>query len=208
MVNARMGLAFVVAALVGLAVYWFVRRSPLRELAPHRHDHHHDEHSHAHHHSEHTHEHFQDHDHSHESHDHKHENKFFDFFDHVCSEFFDMGKYLMFGCIVTSGIQTFLDRGSLAHIGNGAWSSHLFMMGFAFILSLCSTSDAFVASSFMGTFSAGSLLAFLVFGPMLDLKSTLMLLSVFRTRFVLFLIVLVGITVLLGSMVFEHLFLV
>jgi len=75
------------------------------------------------------------------------------------------------------------------------------------VLSLCSTSDAFVASSFVQTFSAGSLLTFMVFGPMLDLKSTFMLLSVFKTKFVLLLILLISALVLTGSIGFEHIFL-
>jgi uncharacterized membrane protein YraQ (UPF0718 family) len=82
----------------------------------------------------------------------------------------------------------------------------VFMMGFAYILSLCSTSDAFVASSFVNTFTTGSLLTFLVFGPMLDFKGTLMLLSVFKTKFVLLLMALIVVTVLSGSLIFERLF--
>ncbi|MNZ76586.1 putative permease [compost metagenome] len=73
------------------------------------------------------------------------------------------------------------------------------MMGFAFVLSLCSTSDAFVASTFMHSFSSGSLLAFLVFGPMLDFKNLLMLLSVFKTKFVLYLAFLICTVVFIGS---------
>jgi uncharacterized membrane protein YraQ (UPF0718 family) len=83
----------------------------------------------------------------------------------------------------------------------------LFMMGFAYLLSLCSTTDSFVAASFATTFSSGSLLAFLVFGPMIDVKSTLMLLSIFKARFVLILSVIVAVTVLAGSLLFMHLFL-
>ncbi|WP_236645780.1 permease [Brevibacillus sp. VP] len=49
------------------------------------------------------------------------------------------------------------------------------MMGLGFIFSLCSEADAFIAASFSNTFSKGSLLAFMVFGPMIDLKNTLLL---------------------------------
>jgi uncharacterized membrane protein YraQ (UPF0718 family) len=47
--------------------------------------------------------------------------------------------------------------------------SLLAMMALAFILSLCSESDAFVAASFT-SFGPAAQLAFLVFGPMVDLK--------------------------------------
>jgi len=77
------------------------------------------------------------------------------------------------------------------------------MMAFAYVLSLCSTSDAFVAASFATTFTPGALLAFLVFGAMLDIKNTLMLLSVFKARFVVLLTVIVSVCVLVGSIVFD-----
>jgi len=47
--------------------------------------------------------------------------------------------------------------------------SILAMMALAFFLSLCSESDAFVAASFTA-FGPSAQLAFLVFGPMIDLK--------------------------------------
>ena len=118
-----------------------------------------------------------------------------------------MGKYLIFGALLTALIQTGLSREALTGIGEHPWFAHIFMMGFAFILSICSTSDAFVAASFAGSFGGGSLLAFLVFGPMIDLKNTLMLLSVFKTKVVLWLIALTFVLVLAGSILTERLFL-
>ncbi|MCB0059363.1 MAG: permease, partial [Caldilineaceae bacterium] len=41
-----------------------------------------------------------------------------------------------------------------------------------------------------GTFTTGSVLAFLVFGPMVDIKSSLMFLGVFQRRAVAYLILL------------------
>jgi uncharacterized protein len=76
-------------------------------------------------------------------------------------------------------------------------------MGFAYVVSICSTSDSFIASSFAGVFSTGSILTFLVFGPMLDFKSTLMLLSAFKARFVLLLSIVLVMVVLVGSLLFE-----
>lgn len=175
----------------------------------HTHDHH--EHNHAtqvshplaHAHSD------QPHVHKH-GHDHNHEvptgmgNRIFGVLGHASDEFFDMGKYLMFGAIITAVIQTLVSRDSLVSIGQGGITSHLFMMALGFVLSLCSTSDAFVASSFTSTFSTGSLLTFLVFGPMLDIKSVLMMLAAFRARFVLALSVLIVVVVLVCSLIFER----
>ncbi|WP_248928067.1 permease [Paenibacillus hamazuiensis] len=220
---SRMGLAFVVAVVIGLIVYKFVKSNPLRGAAEsHEHDHHsHSHHDHgAHRHSmrigsrqsHHAHSHVHTHHHSAAGHTHTHEhqhgrgNRFFGVLGHASDEFFDMGKYLIFGACITALIQTLVARESLVSIGQGPIASHLFMMGLAYVLSLCSTSDAFVASSFTTTFSAGSLLTFLVFGPMLDIKGTLMLLSAFRTKFVLGLIALVSVVVLAGSLLFERIF--
>jgi uncharacterized membrane protein YraQ (UPF0718 family) len=47
--------------------------------------------------------------------------------------------------------------------------SLLAMMALAFLMSLCSESDAFVAASFVA-FGPAAQLAFLVSGPMLDMK--------------------------------------
>jgi uncharacterized membrane protein YraQ (UPF0718 family) len=55
---------------------------------------------------------------------------------------------------------------------------------------VCSTVDAFLALAFAGTFTTGSILAFLTFGPMVDIKSTLMFLGVFQRKTVLYLILL------------------
>jgi uncharacterized membrane protein YraQ (UPF0718 family) len=52
----------------------------------------------------------------------------------------------------------------------------------AVVLSICSTVDSFIALSFVGSFTPGAVLAFLVFGPMIDIKSTLMLTTTFTRR--------------------------
>lgn len=221
MAYSRMGLAFIVAAAIGLYIYAFVKRNPLRteQGIPSLHSHsdhrngsdterqpalflnHHHGHTHAHDHEHHHHDHHH-HDHGNAAAPRK-TNRLLSTFSHASDEFFEMGKYLIFGAMLTGIIQAVVARESLVAVGQGDWSSHLFMMGFAYVLSLCSTSDAFVASSFATTFTSGSLLTFLVFGPMIDLKNTLMLMSVFRIRFILMLTALVAIVVLIGARAIE-----
>lgn len=186
MVYSRMGLAVAVGLSIGLAVYFFVKSNPIRQIPSSVG------------HTFHTHQHDLQHDDHHHDHPHR-RSKFMEMFEHAGSEFFDMGKYLILGSLITAAVQAFVPRSDIVGIGQGDISSHLFMMGFAFILSLCSTSDAFVASTFASTFSMSSLLTFLVFGPMLDFKNTLMLLSVFKAKFVLFLAACIAVTVLVGS---------
>jgi uncharacterized protein len=72
----------------------------------------------------------------------------------------------------------------------------------AVILSICSTVDAFVALGFANTFSMGSILSFLTFGPMVDIKSIFMLLHVFRKRTVLYLVLIpLLLSILAGLMI-------
>ncbi|GLH62838.1 hypothetical protein PG301_06770 [Parageobacillus sp. G301] len=97
-------------------------------------------------------------------------------------------------------MQTFVKTSTLLAVGQGSVSSILVMMALAFVLSLCSEADAFIAASFQNTFSFGALAAFLVYGPMLDIKNTLMLLQSFKTRFVLVLIMYITIFVFIGSL--------
>lgn len=170
---ARMGLAFAVAAFIGLVIFGTIKKSPLRlsisdgRAEPHTLS--------------------------------TRGGKLTAVFVHTSDEFFEMGKYLIIGCLLTSGIQTFMHQDSLAAIGGKPLGSYFFMMGLAYVLSLCSTSDAFVASTFLHSFPAGSLLAFMVLGPMLDFKNSLMLLSLFKTKFALYLFFLIFSTAFIGS---------
>jgi uncharacterized membrane protein YraQ (UPF0718 family) len=113
--------------------------------------------------------------------------KFIGMLKHSIDELFSVGKFLILGAFVAALIQTTVKTSTLLDIGQGPLSSNLVMMGLAYVLSLCSEADAFVAASFRSTFSTGSLVAFLVFGPMLDIKNTLMLLGTFKAKFVLYL---------------------
>jgi uncharacterized membrane protein YraQ (UPF0718 family) len=65
-------------------------------------------------------------------------------------------------------------------VGRGPVISVLVLIVLATVLSICSTVDAFVALSFAGTFTTGSILAFLVFGPMIDIKSVMMFATVVK----------------------------
>ncbi len=119
---------------------------------------------------------------------------------HSIDEFFDMGKYLMLGAFFAAFVQTYVPSKSLLAIGGGVGSSTMVMMGLAYLLSLCSEADAFIGASFRNMFPTTAILGFLVFGPMLDLKNTLMMLGAFRTQFVAVLAVLIAVAVFAGVM--------
>ncbi|WP_169083721.1 permease [Paenibacillus sp. PL91] len=189
MAYSRMGLAFAVSVVVGLLLYKFMRSSPLKPAStPFQMAHHGHIHSH--------------------SHDHEQKGKGFrgrvaSIMSHASDEFFEMGKYLIFGAFLTAILQTAIDRSTFDAFADQPLFSYFFMMAFAFILSICSTSDAFIASSFSGMFDFGPLLAFMVFGPMIDLKNTLMLLTTFRVKFVLSLIALTAVLTFAGAWITE-----
>ncbi|PAW27738.1 hypothetical protein BKC07_18240 [Peribacillus simplex] len=104
--------------------------------------------------------------------------------DHTSQEFFMVGRYFIIGALFASVFQVFMDRSVMADIGQAPIKGTALMMGIAFVLSLCSSADAFVAASFSHSFLPGSILGFLVFGPMLDLKNVLIMMSCFKRRFV------------------------
>lgn len=108
----------------------------------------------------------------------------------AADEFFEMGAFLVAGAMLAALMQTVVPQAALLALGTGPVVSVLTLLALAVILSICSTVDAFIALSFAGTFTTGSLVAFLVFGPMVDIKSTLMFLGVFRRRTVAYLILL------------------
>ncbi|GMN98879.1 permease [Parageobacillus thermoglucosidasius] len=106
-----------------------------------------------------------------------------------------MGKekfYRLSGSVVMSLKENkirYVHTKSLSLFGDGDFGKTIVMMGLAYFLSLCSEADAFIAASLKGLFPISSILTFLVYGPMIDLKNTIMLLSGFRAWFVLVLFV-------------------
>lgn len=112
-------------------------------------------------------------------------------FVHAGDEFFSVGKYLIAGAFITSLIQVLVPRSVFAGLGEQNGLSLMVMMALAFFFSACSTSDAFIARSFLNRFSTGAVMGFMVFGPMMDVKNILMLLSGFKKSFVVRLFIII-----------------
>ncbi|WP_026584104.1 permease [Bacillus sp. J33] len=115
---------------------------------------------------------------------------------HSIDEFFDMAKYLIMGALLASIVQVYMPAKAFLQSADDPVASLIIMMGFAYVLSLCSEADAFIGASFSSIFPRSSILGFLIFGPMIDFKNTIMMLSVFRLKFVL------GVLALTASAVF------
>ena len=126
---------------------------------------------------------------------------------HTCSEFFTAGPFLILGAFITALIRAAVPQEFFSITGGSAAGSLLVMMLFAFVFSACSTSDAFIARSFLNRFPLGSILGFLVYGPMMDIKNLFMLFSLFKKRFVIELTVIITVVNFIGISALARLFL-
>lgn len=106
----------------------------------------------------------------------------------AADEFFEMVRYLVLGAALAAMMQLFLPQSAFLTIQQGPVLSSLFLAGLAALLSICSTVDSFVALGFAGWLPLGAVLAFLVYGPMVDIKSVLMFGRVFQRRVVVSLV--------------------
>tara|TARA_R110000868_G_scaffold137847_3_gene351506 strand:+ start:643 stop:1317 length:675 start_codon:yes stop_codon:yes gene_type:complete len=83
------------------------------------------------------------------------------------------------GSLIAGAIQVAVPRDVLVSLGSNPLWSILAMMLLAFVISVCSSVDAFFILPFASTFMPGSIVTFLVFGPIIDIK----MLAIMRTTF-------------------------
>lgn len=107
--------------------------------------------------------------------------------ENIIQEFRELGGMLVLGSAIAAIVQVAIPREVILTLGQGPVVSIIAMMILAWVVSICSTVDSFFALSFASTFTSGSLLAFMVFGPMIDVKNIGLLFSVFRGRAILYL---------------------
>jgi uncharacterized membrane protein YraQ (UPF0718 family) len=105
-----------------------------------------------------------------------------DIFNHANDEFMEVGKFLIIGTLIAAVIQTALPKQALMVITKNPVLSVLVMMFLALCLSLCAEADAFVARSFLYHFPLGSVMSFMVFGQMIDIKNSALLLKSFKPK--------------------------
>lgn len=165
-VFARMGLAFVVAVLAGI----FLRGIGIDRTSPIR--------------SEHTNTCTPDHT---SAYTHTHSNKkgLALFLSITAEELFSAGRFLVLGTAMAALFQVTVPRSVLAGMAPNPFAGTAVMMSGAYLSALCSEADAFVAASFKNFLPIGALMGFLVYGPMMDIKNTLLLMATFQKSFVI-----------------------
>ncbi|AKG22905.1 permease [Calothrix sp. 336/3] len=107
--------------------------------------------------------------------------------ENVIQELRELGAVMVIGSAIAAAIQVFAPRDLILSLGAGPISSISTMLMLAVVVSICSTVDSFFALSFASTFTSGSLLAFLVFGPMVDIKGIGLMLSIFKPKALIYL---------------------
>ncbi len=113
--------------------------------------------------------------------------KFNLFLTSVHNEFKELGAILILGSAIAASIQVFVPREIILGLGQDSITSIIAMMVLAAVVSICSTVDSFFVLSFASTFTTSSLVAFLVFGPMIDIKAIGLMLSIFKPRMIIYL---------------------
>jgi uncharacterized membrane protein YraQ (UPF0718 family) len=123
--------------------------------------------------------------------------------DHLTADLLFMGRFVIAGAVLAAAMQTIVPQSVFTGVLTTPLLGAGLLMVLAFIVSLCSEADAFVAVSFI-QFPLGPQLAFLVFGPILDIKLALLYGATFGRGFVLRLLLVTVPIVLAGAMVFQE----
>lgn len=120
-------------------------------------------------------------------------------------DFLHAGGFLVIGGLAAAVLNVFVPREWLSALADRPVLSVVALAGLAVLLSICSEADAFVAAS-LSEFSFTALLAFMVVGPMVDLKLIALQTGTFGRRFAarfapLTFVVAVGLSMVVGALI-------
>jgi uncharacterized membrane protein YraQ (UPF0718 family) len=121
------------------------------------------------------------------------------FFGHLTGDIIFMARFLIVGAAIAAAVQTFVPQSIVDRVASLPVLSLVAMMALAFLMSLCSESDAFVAASFV-SFGPAAQLAFLVSGPMVDAKLSALYVGTYERGFLRVVILAVWATTLVATM--------
>lgn len=117
--------------------------------------------------------------------------------EHGSREFLELAALLVLGSAVAALLQTLIPRDLFLSLGQAPTLSVLSLMLLALVVSVCSSVDAFLALGFAAQVTPGALLAFLLLGPVIDLKSLSLYGRILRPRALAVTLVAVSLAVLL-----------
>lgn len=140
-----------------------------------------------------------------EGHEHHHPRNLNSALNNSLRDLMDVGLYFCIGVVLTAILKTTVIDPTddfWKNLANNSVLGSAGMMCLAFVLSLCSTSDAFIAANF-ANFKYGPKLAFMVFGPMMDAKLVFLYSTVFKWKFIAFLFVAIFLLAGAFSLLFE-----
>jgi len=126
-------------------------------------------------------------------------------FRHAADDFLSVGHYLIIGAFIAALAQTFINRKYFLIVSETPVIPSVLMMILAILLNLCSEADAFIAASFRNLLPLPAQLAFLLIGPMFDIKLLLMYQNLFRRRVIITLAALILGAVLSAALILEML---
>lgn len=126
--------------------------------------------------------------------------------EHSNKEFFNIFKYYIFGSFLSSIFIVILKEKIIVDGSNKVIIQIAIMMLLAFLLSLCSEADAFIAKGFLNYFNISAVSSFLILGPMIDLKNSIMLNSYFKKSFSIKLILIIILVVLTFSIALNYIY--
>lgn len=109
-------------------------------------------------------------------------------------EFFRVLKYLIFGALVSSFLQTVIPQAVTGSLNNKIELQLFTMIIAAIFMSTCSTSNPFIGRSFLKSFTIMPVMSYIVLGPMLDFKNMMMLSEIMKTKYLIILALLVSIS--------------
>jgi uncharacterized protein len=115
-----------------------------------------------------------------------------------------MLKMLCLGAVIAGLTQVFVPREVLTTLGSHPVLSILAMIALAFIISICSNVDAFFALAYSSTFTVGSIVAFLVFGPMIDIKMLALMRTTYKVRLLAVMTLIVTLSSILIGLVVNY----
>lgn len=114
------------------------------------------------------------------------------FLENLLRELLELGSALVVGCAIAAAIQLILPQAVILNWGQTVSTQILVMLFLGVVLSLGSTASVFFLSNFTATFLNGSLLAFLLLGSIVDLKGIVLMLSTFRPKAIIYLVILIS----------------